>query len=97
MNLIKQSIASILVVCLLTLGALKVNAQTSTTLSQGDISIVGFSGVLSGGGVNSGFAFITWVDLVSGTQIRFTINTFNSSSSSSTASANANTTADNVL
>jgi len=76
---------------------LNTGVKAQTTLSQGDVSIVGFSGVLLNLGVDAGFAFVPWVNLSNNTQIRFTFNTFNSSSLSSTASGNANTTANQIL
>ena len=56
-----------------------INAQT--TLSIGDISIIGFN-------ANSpdNFTFVTWVNLSNSTQIKFTDNGFLASSSSTTAS-----------
>ena len=55
-----------------------INAQT--TLSIGDISIIGFN-------ANSpdNFTFVTWVNLSNSTQIKFTDNGFLASSSSTTA------------
>src|SRR5262249_14538716 len=73
----------------------QLNAQT--TLSQGDVSIVGFnSNTYSSTNVNIGFAFVCWVDVSYGTVIKFTTNTFNSGSSSNAAN-NANTLGNSVL
>lgn len=52
------------------------NAQT--TLSQGDISFTAFNA-----NGTKGFAFVTWVTLTTGTEIRFTDNGFNAAAASS--------------
>jgi hypothetical protein len=69
---------SILLFIIMTCLHITVSAQT--TLSQGDVSIVGFN-------ANSpdGFAFVTWVNISAGTVIKFTDNGFNSTASSNTA------------
>lgn len=66
--------------CLIFLTSLYGSAQT--TLTTGDISIIGFNSALN---YRDGFAFVTWVPLAAGTQIRFTDNGFNSSAHSNTA------------
>ena len=67
MKTIKRFLASILLVCLLTLGAFKGNAQT--TLKLGDVVITGFDQqTLSG--VHS-YQFVSFVDLAIGTVIKF--------------------------
>ncbi len=66
--------------CLIFLTTLYGSAQT--TLNTGDISIIGFN---SGLDYRDGFAFVTWVPLEAGTQIRFTDNGFNSAAHSNTA------------
>jgi len=66
--------------CLIILTSLYGSAQT--TLNTGDISIIGFNSALD---YRDGFAFVTWVPLEAGTQIRFTDNGFNSSAHSNTS------------
>lgn len=55
-----------------------------TTLSQGDISIIGFNT-----NSNQGIAFVTWVPLATGTEIIFSENGYNSGAAS-TAGGNTN-------
>ena len=87
MKTMKQLLASILLICLVTLGAVNVNANPpalpGTTLAQGDISIVAFNS--NGAGVtgkDNGFSFVTYVDLAVNTEIRFASMGFNSGGSS---------------
>lgn len=54
--------------------------SAQTTLSQGDLSIIGWNS-----GINRGLSFVTWVNISAGTEIRFTDNGFNSSSASTAA------------
>jgi predicted secreted protein len=57
-----------------------VESIAQTTLATGDLSIIGFNA----NGAD-GFKFVNWVDLASGTVIKFTDNGFNNTSSSNTA------------
>ncbi len=61
-------------------GTSAVKSQT-TTLVQGDLSIIGWNG-----GTDRGVAFVTWVNLATNTEIRFMDNGFFSSSPSTAAS-----------
>lgn len=54
------------------LPALFSSSSAQTTLTQGDISLIGWNS-----NSNRGVAFVTWVDLSTGTEIRFTDNGFN--------------------
>jgi len=58
------------------------NATAQTTLAAGDISFVGFNSAL---GSRDGFSFVPWVNLSTGTVIKFTDDGFNSASNSNTA------------
>ena len=55
-------------------------ALAQSTLSLGDISIIGINA-----NTPDNFAFVTWVDLLNNTEIRFTDNGFSAGSNSSTA------------
>src|SRR5687767_4210483 len=70
-------VSFILFVC--TLNSQRTFAQT--TLAQGDLSIVGFnSNLYSSSTVNNGFAFVCWVNISNSTTIKFSLNSFKSTS-----------------
>lgn len=87
----KQSIVSYSLLAFVLLTGNSQQAAAQTTLAQGDISIVGVNSNSYGStGVNQGLAFVCWVNVSNGTTIKFSLNSFNSTSSSN-SSANANT------
>ncbi len=60
-------------IILLVLSALSFTASSQTTLSQGDLAIIGFNA----NGSPKSFSFVVWVKIENGTVIKFTDNGFN--------------------
>ncbi|UKJ06770.1 MBG domain-containing protein [Solitalea lacus] len=78
LNLRKTSL--LLLIPILSLCSSRLMAQT--TLAPGDLSITGFNSALTN---RDGFSFVCWVNISSGTVIKFTDDGFNSASHSNTA------------
>ena len=74
---------------------LSADTKAQTTLSQGDISIVGFTSNVNQS--NTGFCFVSYVNLSAGTVIKFTCNDMTAAAASSTASSAWNTNTNQTL